>query len=75
MTEASTYEVGDRVRILLQAKYWQRPGGHEGTIVRVDRYSTHRSFHWVELDVPTQDRHGGTVSMISVFNPKHMVRI
>ena len=43
-------QIGDRVQILLNAKNWGKEGWFEGTVVRIDPYSEHRSFYWVDLD-------------------------
>jgi hypothetical protein len=75
MAESAVFTVGDRVRVRLDGKYWRTAGWFDGTIVRIDPYTAHRSFHWVELDTPVQDRHGGRASMVSILNPQHIVRI
>ncbi len=66
---------GDRVKIELNGEFWRSPGWHQGTIRRVDRYSAHRSFYWVELDREVESIKGGRTNMVSVFNPKHIVRL
>lgn len=65
--------VGDRVRVHLDAKYGQREGWYEGTVFKIDPYSAHRSFHWVELDDGAQAILG--VKHISVFNPRNIQKI
>ncbi len=67
--------VGDRVKILLKGPFWQSAGWYEGTIRRVDPYSGHRSFYWVELDVEVESTQGGRTNMVSVLNPDHIVRL
>lgn len=67
--------VGDRVRIQLESPYWQSTGWYEGTVRRVDAYSSHRSFYWVELDVEVLSRQGGRTNLVSVFNPKRIERL
>jgi hypothetical protein len=67
--------VGDRVRVHLDPANWHAPGWFEGTIIRIDPYSAHRSFHWVELDVHAEPVWGGRTNVVAVLNPKHMVRI
>jgi hypothetical protein len=64
--------VGDRVQIFLEAKTWGSEGWFEGTVVRIDPYTEHRSFHWVELDEDAQAMLGRGIRLISVLNPKHM---
>ena len=58
------YHVGDRVQIYLNDNWF------DGTIVRIEPYSAHRSFHWVELDEMAQALLG--MKQISVFNPKNI---
>ncbi len=67
--------IGDRVKILLNGPFWRSTGWHEGTIRRVDPYSDHRSFYWVELDLEVESAQGGRTNMISAFNPKHIQRL
>lgn len=66
---------GDRVRIQLSGPFWASSGWYQGTVRRVDRYSAHRSFYWIELDVEVDAAQGGRTNMVSVFNPKHIVRL
>ncbi len=67
--------VGDRVKVRLDGPFWQEPGWYEGTIHRIDPYSGHRSFYWVELDLEVRSVGGGQTNMVSVLNPKHIVRL
>jgi len=64
------YHIGDRVQIFLNEKQGQSEGWFDGTIVRIEPYSEHRSFHWVELDKTAQALLG--VQQISVFNPRNI---
>jgi hypothetical protein len=64
-------KIGDRVQIFLNEKVWGNEGWFDGTVVRIDPYTSHRSFYWVELDadaaiVPKGNR------LISVLNPKNI---
>ena len=43
-------KIGDRVQILLDANVWGRDGWFDGKVIRIDPYTKHRSFYWVELD-------------------------
>ena len=70
-----TIHVGDRVKVYLDAKFWKSEGWFAGTVIRIDPYSAHRSFHWVELDVAVDDTQGGKRNMISVFNPKNLQKL
>ena len=67
--------VGDRVRVFLDPRYWRSTGWFEGTLVRIDPYSEHRSFHWVELDLDVQPLAGGTTRLVSVLNPRRIERM
>lgn len=72
MTEA--IHVGDRVKVFLDSKFWRSEGWFEGTVVRIDPYSLHRKFYWVELDLEVEPLQGGKTGMVSVFNPKNIKR-
>ena len=61
------YRVGDRVQVHLNSDWF------DGTIVRIEPYSEHRSFHWVELDDDAHALLG--VKQISVFNPKNIRKV
>ena len=62
-----TIHIGDRVRVRLEAK---SDDWFEGIVVRIDPYSEHRSFYWVEFDDDVRAILG--LSRISVFNPKNI---
>jgi hypothetical protein len=62
-------QIGERVRIYLDSSYWTSEGWFEGTVVRIDPYSGHRSFYWVELDTEVKPAAGGTTRLVSVLNP------
>ena len=68
----NSIRVGDRVQILLDSKSWQSEGWFDGTVVRIDPYSEHRSFYWVELDEEVRAVLGKGVKLISVLNPKNI---
>jgi len=67
--------VGDRVKVYLDSKFWKSEGWFEGTVMRIDPYSKHRQFYWVELDVEVEALPGGKTSLVSVFNPKNLKKI
>ena len=69
------FQVGDRVQIFLDGKKWGAEGWYEGTVVRIDPYSGHRSFHWVELDEDSTAALGRGIKLISVLNPKNIRKI
>jgi hypothetical protein len=66
-------QVGDRVRVHFDAKFREKSGWYEGMVIRIDPYSHHRSFYWVELDDEAYQILG--VKQISVFNPKNLAKI
>jgi hypothetical protein len=61
------YHIGDQVQVFLNSDWF------DGTIVRIEPYSEHRSFHWVELDDGAQALL--SVEQVSVFNPKNIRKI
>lgn len=65
-------QIGDRVQIYLEAKTWGSDGWFDGKVVRIDPYSKHRSFYWVELDEESAATLGKGVRLISVLNPKNI---
>ena len=67
---AESIQVGDRVSIYLDSKFGEKEGWYEGVVFKIDPYSEHRSFYWVELDETAQSMLG--VKHISVFNPKNI---
>jgi len=73
MTEV--FHSGDRVSVFLDSNFWESEGWFDGTLVRIDPYSEHRSFYWVELDIPVQSAQGGLTGLVSVFNPKNIRKI
>lgn len=66
-------KIGDRVSIHLDEKFGERTGWYNGTIVRMEPYSEHRSFYWVLLDAEAQAIL--KLREISVFNPKNIKKI
>jgi hypothetical protein len=73
MTES--IKVGDRVKVFLDSKFWKSDGWFEGRVVRIDPYSEHRSFYWVELDEDVMANLGSGTKLISVLNPKNIQKI
>lgn len=70
---AETIQIGDRVRIYLDTKFGEKTGWYEGVVFKVDPYSRHRRFYWVELEDKARQALG--VKHISVFNPKNIAKI
>lgn len=68
-------QVGDRVEILLDSEFWKSRGWFEGTVVKIEPYSAHRSFYWVELDQAVEANPKGATNLLSIFNPKKIKRI
>jgi hypothetical protein len=66
-------KIGDHVRIQLDAKFGEHAGWYEGKVIKIDPYSEHRSFYWVELNQEAQTLLG--MKQISVFNPKNIKKI
>ena len=69
------YNVGDQVQVYLDSKFWKSEGWYNGTVIRVDPYSEHRSFIWVELDRSVLDVRGGSSSVLSVLNPRNIKKV
>lgn len=67
------FQIGERVEFFLDSKFGENEGWHEGTIFKIDPYSEHRSFYWVELSAEAQGLLG--MRQISVFNPKNIRKI
>jgi hypothetical protein len=66
-------QVDDKVRIYLDSKFGEKEGWYEGVVFKVDPYSEHRSFYWVELNADAQMLLG--TRQISVFNPKNIQKL
>lgn len=64
--------IGDRVQIFLNAKSWGNEGWFDGRVVRIDPYTKHRSFYWVELDEESAAALGKVARLISVLNPRNI---
>ena len=69
---AESFQIGDRVQIFLDAKVWGSEGWFRGTVIRIDPYTQHRSFYWVELDQDAEAMLGKGTKLISVLNPKNI---
>jgi len=66
------YQIGDRVQIFLDSKVWGSEGWFDGRVVRIDPYSQHRSFYWVQLDNEVEAMPGKGTKLISVLNPRNI---
>lgn len=65
-----SFQVGDHVKVYFDAKFGDKEGWYQGTVFKVDPYSEHRSFYWVELDISARTILG--IREISVFNLKNI---
>jgi hypothetical protein len=65
--------IGDRVRVRLEARAVGDEEWFEGIVVRIDPYSEHRRFYWVEFDAEVRALLG--IGQISVFNPKNIKKV
>ena len=61
---SNEYRIGDKVQVYINESWF------DGIIFRIEPYSEHRSFHWVELDHTAQAVLG--MKQISIFNPKNI---
>ena len=71
MTE--TIQIGDQVKIYLDSKFGDKEGWYEGVVFKIDPYSEHRSFYWVELNAEAMKILG--TKHISVFNLKNIQKL
>lgn len=79
---ADEIRIGDRVQVFLKSEVWKSEGvavapGRQwldGVVVRIDPYSEHRNFIWVELDEEAEAARGGG-RLISVLNPKNIRKV
>lgn len=71
----SEIQVGDRVEAYLHSQFWKSRGWFPGKVVRIDPYSAHRWFYWVELDREVETAQGGCTHLISVFNTKRIRKL
>ncbi|MBL8103279.1 MAG: hypothetical protein JNM02_12165 [Anaerolineales bacterium] len=66
-------QIGDRVQIYLDSKFGEKEGWYEGEVFKIDPYSEHRSFYWVQLNTEAQLILG--MQKISVFNLKNIKKV
>ncbi len=66
-------QIGERVKIFLDTKFRTNSGWFEGTVIKIEPYSSYRSFYWVVLDTDAQVILG--IRQISVFNPKNIQKL
>jgi len=70
---ADPIQPGDRVQVYFDAKFGDKEGWYQGRVFRIDPYSEHRSFYWVELEPDARSALG--IQEISVFNPKNIRKV
>jgi len=75
MNSSDDIQIGDRVKVLLDSKFWRGEGWFAGTVVEIEPYSAHRSFYWVELDRDVASMVSRGTNLISVLNPKKIAKI
>jgi hypothetical protein len=68
-------KIGDRVEVHLNEKTWGNEGWFAGIVVRIEPYSEHRSFYWVELNEEGNALPGKGTKLISVLNPKNIRKV
>lgn len=68
-----TIIVGNQVKVYLGEKFGEKEGWYPGVVIKIDPYSEHRSFYWVELNAEAQDHLG--IQQISVFNINNIQKI
>ncbi len=66
-------QVGERVKVYFDARFGEKEGWYPGTVFKIDPYSKHRGFYWVDLDGDAQAKLG--IKQISVFNPKNIQKM
>lgn len=67
---ADDFQIGDQVEVYLDDKFGGKTGWYAGAIFRIDPYSEHRSFYWINFDAQAQAVTG--TRQISVFNLKNI---
>ncbi len=70
---SAAIQVGDRVKIFLDSKFGERSDWYEGVVFKIEPYSEHRSFYWVELNQQAQTLLN--TKQISVFNIKNIQKL
>ena len=66
-------QIGDRVKIYFDSKFGDKEGWYKGVVFKIDPYSEHRSFYWVELNTDAQMILD--TRQISVFNLKNIQKL
>jgi hypothetical protein len=66
-------QLGDGVKIYLDSKFGMNEGWYHGIVIRIDPYSEHRNFYWVQLDKEAQAILN--IKQLSVFNTKNIQKL
>lgn len=66
------FRINERVKIFLDSQYWKSEGWFDGRVIRIDPYSEHRNFYWVELDQEVEPLLGKATRQVSILNPKNI---
>lgn len=66
-------KIGDPVKIFLDSKFGDRSDWYAGIVFKIEPYSQHRSFYWVELSQEAQAILN--TKQISVFNVKNIQKV
>ena len=67
---SESIQVGDKVKVHFGSKFGEKEGWYSGIVFKIEPYSDHRSFYWVELDSEAQASLG--IKQISIFNPANI---
>ena len=68
-------DLGDRVKVRLDSSFWRSQGWFEGVVQKVQPYSQHRRFYWIELDQEVEGIDGSRTRFVSVFNPSNYQKL
>jgi hypothetical protein len=66
------FRINERVKIFLDSQYWKSEGWFDGRVIRIDLYSEHRNFYWVELDQEVEPMLGKATRLVSILNPRNI---
>jgi len=66
------FRIDERVKIFLDSQYWKSEGWFDGRVIRIDPYSEHRNFYWVELDQEVEPMLGKATRLVSILNPRNI---
>jgi hypothetical protein len=67
------FQIGDDVKVSLNSELEDAKNWFKGKVFKIDPYSNHRHFYWIELDPAAEEILG--IKVISVLNPKNIQRL